>query len=52
MWPQPSRCSRQTVLSAVAFKPGTLRMVFDGGTHLTCPADVSFKTWQVPGPGG
>ncbi|MEU2867792.1 DUF6188 family protein [Streptomyces olivoreticuli] len=41
-----------TVVSAVAFKSGTLRLVFDDGTHLTCPADVPFEAWQVTGPGG
>ncbi|MEV7447163.1 DUF6188 family protein [Streptomyces sp. NPDC091204] len=40
------------VLSAVAFKSGDLRMVFDSGTHLTCPADPSFEAWQISGPGG
>ncbi|WP_391858912.1 DUF6188 family protein [Streptomyces rhizosphaerihabitans] len=39
------------VLSAVAFKTGSLRLVFDNGLHLTCPADPSFETWQVTGPG-
>lgn len=41
-----------TVLSAVAFKSGTLRMVFEEGTHLTCPTDASFEAWQITGPGG
>ncbi|WP_037808444.1 DUF6188 family protein [Streptomyces sp. NRRL F-2580] len=40
------------VLSAVAFKSGALRMVFDCGTHLTCPAGPSFEAWQISGPGG
>ncbi|MFJ9034811.1 DUF6188 family protein [Streptomyces sp. NPDC102274] len=40
------------VLSAVAFKSGTLRMVFEEGTHLTCPTDASFEAWQITGPGG
>nr|WSX48063.1 DUF6188 family protein [Streptomyces sp. NBC_00974] len=40
------------VLSAVAFKSGALRMVFDSGTHLTCSADASFEAWQITGPGG
>ncbi|MGW7455026.1 DUF6188 family protein [Streptomyces sp. NPDC054787] len=39
-------------LSAVAFKSGTLRIVFDNGTHLTCSADTSFEAWQITGPGG
>ncbi|MGW1886102.1 DUF6188 family protein [Streptomyces sp. NPDC001970] len=40
------------VLSAVAFKSGALRMVFDSGTHLTCSADTSFEVWQITGPRG
>ncbi|WP_331772765.1 DUF6188 family protein [Embleya sp. NBC_00888] len=40
------------VLSAVAFKSGALRMVFDSGTHLTCPSHASFAAWQITGPGG
>ncbi|MGW3498953.1 DUF6188 family protein [Streptomyces sp. NPDC001020] len=40
------------VLSAVAFKSGALRMVFDSGTHLTCSSDASFEAWQITGPGG
>jgi hypothetical protein len=40
------------VVSAVAFKSGTLRMVFEDGTHLTCPADAAFEPWQITGPGG
>ncbi|WP_446751049.1 DUF6188 family protein [Streptomyces sp. CLV115] len=32
--------------------PGTLRMVFGGDTHLTCPADAAFEAWQITGPGG
>ncbi|MET9519992.1 DUF6188 family protein [Streptomyces sp. NPDC002994] len=39
-------------LSAVAFKSGVLRMVFDSGTHLTCSADTSFEAWQITGPRG
>ena len=41
-----------TVLSAVAFKSGGLRMVFDNGIHLTCPADPAFEAWNVGGPRG
>jgi hypothetical protein len=41
-----------TVLSLVAFKAGGLRMVFDDGTHLTCPSDPSFEAWQIVGPRG
>ncbi|MFE0511067.1 DUF6188 family protein [Streptomyces sp. NPDC058964] len=40
------------VLSAVAFKSGTLRLVFDTGHHLTCSPDPSFEAWQVMGPAG
>ncbi|MFF3418818.1 DUF6188 family protein [Streptomyces sp. NPDC002698] len=40
------------VVSAVAFKSGTLRMVFEDGTHLTCPTDAAFEAWQITGPGG
>ncbi|PWI05578.1 hypothetical protein DIZ27_38510 [Streptomyces sp. NWU339] len=40
------------VLSAVAFKSGTLRLVFDTGHHLTCSSDPSFEAWQVTGPRG
>ncbi|MFE2937272.1 DUF6188 family protein [Streptomyces sp. NPDC059221] len=39
-------------VSAAAFKSGTLRMVFEDGTHLTCPADAAFEAWQITGPGG
>ncbi|WP_432190476.1 DUF6188 family protein [Streptomyces sp. Tue6028] len=38
------------VLPAVAFKSGTLRLVFDIGHHLTCSSDPSFEGWQVAGP--
>ncbi|MGW6707039.1 DUF6188 family protein [Streptomyces sp. NPDC054956] len=40
------------VLSAVAFKSGDLRLVFDTGHHLNCRFDPSFEAWQVKGPGG
>ncbi|EFL19942.1 conserved hypothetical protein [Streptomyces sp. C] len=40
------------VLSAVVFKSGVLRMVFDSGMHLTCSADASFEAWQVTEPRG
>ncbi|MFI0742154.1 DUF6188 family protein [Streptomyces sp. NPDC021100] len=40
------------VLSAVAFKSGALRLVFDTGHHLTCPSDPSFEAWQITGPTG
>ncbi|MBQ0967477.1 hypothetical protein KBY91_31765 [Streptomyces sp. RK23] len=38
------------VLSAVAFKSGTLRLVFDTGHHLTCSPAPAFEAWQVTGP--
>ncbi|MEU5161253.1 DUF6188 family protein [Streptomyces sp. NPDC020875] len=41
-----------TILSAVAFKSGGLRMVFDSGAHLSSSADASFEAWQITGPGG
>jgi hypothetical protein len=42
------------VLSAVAFKTGSLRLVFDNGCHLNSRADQSFEAWDVEalGPGG
>ncbi|MFF8029545.1 DUF6188 family protein [Streptomyces sp. NPDC007896] len=40
------------VLSAVAFKSGTLRLVFDTGRHLNCSSDPSLEAWQVTGPAG
>ncbi|MFE3108887.1 DUF6188 family protein [Kitasatospora indigofera] len=40
------------VLSAVAFKAGSLRLVFDNGCHLNSRADPSFEAWEVLGPGG
>ncbi|MFJ3728371.1 DUF6188 family protein [Streptomyces sp. NPDC090045] len=40
------------VLSAVAFKYGGLRVVFDSGTHLNCAPDDSFEAWQITGPRG
>ncbi|MGV9268877.1 DUF6188 family protein [Kitasatospora sp. NPDC003701] len=44
--------SGATVLSAVAFKSGALRMVFDSGARLTCSADTSLEAWQIAGPRG
>lgn len=38
------------IRSAVAFKSGALRLVFDTGLHLDCLADPSFEAWQVAGP--
>ncbi|WP_327178591.1 DUF6188 family protein [Streptomyces sp. NBC_01335] len=40
------------VVSAVAFKTGALRMVFEDGTHLTCPTDAAIEAWRITGPGG
>lgn len=40
------------VLSAAAFKAGSLQLFFDSGLHLNCRADPSFEAWQVAGPGG
>jgi hypothetical protein len=40
------------VLSAVAFKSGTLRLVFDTGHHLACSSGPAFEGWQVTGPAG
>jgi hypothetical protein len=39
------------VLSAVAFKAGSLRLVFDNGCQLNSRADPSFEAWEVAGPG-
>lgn len=40
------------VMSAVAFKTGSLLLVFDNGLHLNCRSDPSFEAWQMTGPGG
>ncbi len=40
------------VLSAVAFKTGSMRLVFDNGCHLNSRADPDFEAWEVLGPGG
>ncbi|MGW7074645.1 DUF6188 family protein [Streptomyces sp. NPDC054866] len=40
------------VVSAVAFKTGTLQLAFDNGLELTCQPDPAFEAWQVTGPGG
>lgn len=40
------------ILSAVAFKTGSVRLVFDNGWHLNSRADPSFEAWEVLGPGG
>ncbi|MFJ8743244.1 DUF6188 family protein [Embleya sp. NPDC127516] len=41
-----------SVLSAVAFKSGALRMVFDAGLHLKCPAGSAEAAWEITGPQG
>ncbi|MET8824374.1 DUF6188 family protein [Streptomyces sp. NPDC004610] len=40
------------IVSVVVFKSGTLRMVFEDGTGLICPADAAFEAWEITGPGG
>jgi hypothetical protein len=40
------------VLSAVAFKTGSLRLVFGNGFHLNSRADPDFEAWEVLGPEG
>lgn len=40
------------VVSSAAFRSGTLRPVFDDGTHLTCPAAAPFEARQITGPRG
>ncbi|MFI1585653.1 DUF6188 family protein [Embleya sp. NPDC020630] len=40
------------VLSAVAFKTGSIRLVFDNGRHLNSRADPDFEAWEVRGPEG
>ncbi|MGF0175922.1 DUF6188 family protein [Streptomyces sp. Marseille-Q5077] len=39
------------VVSAAAFKTGTLRLVFDNGLQLNCQADPSCEAWQITGTG-
>jgi Family of unknown function (DUF6188) len=39
------------VLSAVAFKSGELRLVFDGGRNLNVRADRGHEAWTLPDPG-
>ena len=41
-----------SVVSAVAFKTGSLRLVFDTGVHLNCPVDPVCEAWHVSGPRG
>ncbi|MEU3749059.1 DUF6188 family protein [Streptomyces narbonensis] len=40
------------VLSAAAFKSGTLSLVCGNGRHLTCSPDPPFEGWQATGPSG
>lgn len=40
-----------TVLSAVAFKSGRLRLVFDDGHMLGVAADPQYEAWTATGPG-
>lgn len=40
------------VVSAVAFKTGALRLVFDTGTKLRIPFDPHYEAWQLSGPTG
>ncbi|MFB7381918.1 DUF6188 family protein [Kitasatospora purpeofusca] len=40
------------VLSAVAFKTGSMRLVFDNGCHLNSRAHPDYEAWEVVGPEG
>lgn len=40
------------VLSSVAFKSGSLRVVFDGGLHLDVSPDPKYEAWALTGPLG
>jgi hypothetical protein len=40
------------VLSAVAFKSGALRIVFDNGRLLKVDPDPQYEAWTANGPGG
>ncbi len=39
------------ILSAVAFKSGSLRLVFSTGAHLSVTADAQYEAWGAHGPG-
>jgi hypothetical protein len=39
-----------TLLSSVAFKSGTLRLVFDSGMRLNVKPDAGYEAWSVHGP--
>ncbi|MFC9332065.1 DUF6188 family protein [Kitasatospora sp. NPDC057015] len=41
-----------SVLSAIAFKSGALRMVFDAGLHLNCSDGPAGAAWEITGPQG
>jgi hypothetical protein len=40
------------VLSAVGFKTGALRLVFESGRMLTIPFGDQYEAWQLTGPSG
>jgi hypothetical protein len=40
------------ILSSVAFKSGSLRVVFDSGLHLSVEPDPAYEAWGVTGPLG
>lgn len=40
------------VLSGVAYKSGSLRLVFDTGAKLHVPFDAHYEAWQLTGPSG
>jgi len=40
------------ILSAAAFKNGTLRIVFDNGLRLVCRSNPAYEAWEVCGPSG
>lgn len=42
----------QRVLSAVGFKTGSMRLVFDSGAQLLVPFDEHYEAWQLTGPTG
>ncbi|WP_088288763.1 DUF6188 family protein [Kineosporia sp. A_224] len=40
-----------TVLSSVAFRSGSLRLVFSSGVHVYVPVSQDYEAWGVTGPG-
>ena len=42
----------ECVRSAVGFKTGSLRLVFDSGAHLLVPFDEHYEAWHLTGPSG